>query len=297
MSEFGLILVVCSTFMHAGWNLLVRRRGCETVFIYRLLVSVVAVGLVPAIVVEATSPSLPSIAWVCMAVSGLCCGVYYFCLARAYASSDFTVVYPVARALPVMLVALGDVLRGRAPTTLGWVGILLVVGGCLLAPLRLFRDFSPRRYLNRAGVWIVLTAMGTVGYTLLDKLAAEAVQQGPVSAGRYEYGFFVASLVAYSILIRVFRGPCPESAPPGWKGPALAGALNFGCYWLVLWAYQLVTRASYVVALRQLSIVIGVVLAFAIYKEKGKAVRLTGTFLILAGLTLIALWGARPVGG
>ena len=41
----------------------------------------------------------------------------------------------------------------------------------------------------------------------------------------------------------------------------------------------------------QFSIVIGVVLAFAIYKEPGKAIRLAGTGLILAGLIVIGLWG------
>ena len=66
---------------------------------------------------------------------------------------------------------------------------------------------------------------------------------------------------------------------------------NFGAYWLVLWAYQLAQRAGYVVAFRQFSIVIGVALAFAVFREKGFAVRLTGALLITVGLVLIALRG------
>lgn len=292
MSPFAVTLVLASTFMHAGWNLLARRGKSETVFFGRMLLLVAVAGLIPASASEMLSRSLTPTAWRCVVLSGLCCAVYYFGLARAYASADFTVVYPVARAIPVVLVALGDVLRSRAPAPLGWAGIALVAGGCLLVPLHSFHDFAPRRYLQRAGAWIALTAVGTVGYTLLDKLAAETVQQGPATAARYGYAFFLVSFVGYRLLVRLFKRPGPPTRSIGWSVPALGAVFNFGAYWLVLWAYQSAGRASYVVAFRQFSIVIGVVLAFAIYKERGRAVRLTGTFLILAGLILIGVWGA-----
>ncbi len=185
MNPAVIILVVASTFMHAGWNLLVRRRDCETVLIGRMLIVVVLAGLVPAAVSEAMVRSLTPKAWMCVAGSGICCGFYYLGLARAYGSSDFTVVYPVARALPILLVAFGDVLLGRHLTTFGWVGICLVIGGCLLTPLKSFRGFALGHYFNRATFWIALTALGTVGYTLLDKSAAEVVRQGPATAARY----------------------------------------------------------------------------------------------------------------
>jgi uncharacterized membrane protein len=60
---------------------------------------------------------------------------------------------------------------------------------------------------------------------------------------------------------------------------------------LVLWAYQLSTQTGYVVAFRQFSIVIGVVLAFAIYREPGVFVRTVAMLLIVAGLVTIGLWG------
>ena len=71
----------------------------------------------------------------------------------------------------------------------------------------------------------------------------------------------------------------------------LGAALNFGSYWMVLWAYQLVRRASYIVTFRQFSIVLAVVVAFAVYKERGVAVRITAALLITAGLLLIGLFG------
>jgi uncharacterized membrane protein len=73
--------------------------------------------------------------------------------------------------------------------------------------------------------------------------------------------------------------------------PIPAGLLSFVAYWLILWAYQLSPYASYIVAFRQFSIVIGAIMAFIIYKEQGVAVRLMGALFITSGLALIAGWG------
>ena len=217
--------------------------------------------------------------------------MYYYGLSRAYGSADFTVAYPVVRALPVLLLAVGDVLLGRHPSAAGWTGLMLVTAGCLLAPLHSFRDFALVRYFNHSTAWILLAALGTVGYSMLDKLAAEIVRHGPATAARYGYVYFLVSAMTLAIILHVFDRQQLRDGPVGWRWPALGALLNFGGYWLVLWAYQLSRQVSYVVALRQFSIVIGVILAFSLFKEKGKAVRLTGTGCILAGMILIVVWG------
>ena len=290
MNPFVITLVLISTVMHAGWNLLARGRRNEAAFFRRMLLVSVIVGLVPAVVSEVLANSISTTAWLCMIGSGVCCGVYYFALARAYGASDFTVVYPVARALPVILVGLGDVLRGNLLTAAGWGGMILVVGGCALCPLHSFRELSLRRYATRALGYVLLTALATVGYTLFDKVASESLVQSPATALRYCYFFFVASWLFYETLLRLLGG-AEGGDRVGWRLPALAGVLNFGAYGLVLWAYQLTRRAGYIVAFRQFSIVIGVVLAFAIYREKSFVVRLTGALLATGGLIVIGLWG------
>jgi len=278
--------------MHAGWNLLARRQCAEVTFIGRMLVVTVVVLFAPAVTSEILTRSITPLAWACVLGSGACCGVYYYSLARAYNSSEFTVVYPVARSLPVVLVALGDVLRGRPLTSAAWIGAALVVAGCVLAPLHSFREFSLGRYFHRASFWMGVTALGTVGYTLLDKVAQENVRfGGPATAFRYSYMFFLVSWAAYW-LARLGLGKPPEcDEPVGWKTPVLGAVFNFGGYTLVVWSYQLARHASYIVAFRQASIIIGVALAFLIYRERGLLVRITGTLIITAGLVLIALRG------
>ncbi len=290
MTSSVIIIILISTFMHAGWNLLARYYRSETTFYKKMVVFISIIGFVPAVWSEAVTHSMTPLAWACVVGSGFSASLYLFGLARAFEMTDFTIVYPVVRSLPVVFIGVIDVLRGHYLTALGWAGLLLVMAGCVLVPLRHFRDFSLGRYLNRATLWMLLGAAGMVGYTLLDKIAAEVVQQGPATAARYGYFYFTVSLLPYLFLMRTFKSEKVE--PDGdWKLASIAAVLSFLAYWLVLWAYQLSPYASYIVAFRQFSIVIGAVLAFIIYKEEGVRVRLSGALLIASGLVLIAGWG------
>ncbi|MFC1606969.1 hypothetical protein ACFL47_03270 [Candidatus Latescibacterota bacterium] len=190
MNTLVIALIGVSACMHAGWNVLARFQREEYAFFRKMLIVSVAAGFVPFTISEYLARSLTGTAWVCVAISGACCGFYYFFLARAYQSSDFTIAYPVARSLPVLLIGAGDVIRGLFPSMLSWAGMCLVVTGCFLVPLKSLRDVSFSRYFNRSSLWMVLTGIGTVGYTLSDKIASETVQQGPAAAARYGYFFF-----------------------------------------------------------------------------------------------------------
>jgi drug/metabolite transporter (DMT)-like permease len=291
MTPFVILIVIISAFMHAGWNLMARYQGSERDFYLKMLATILVVGLVPAVVSEYLTRSMTTVAWLCVVGSGIGAAVYLFFLAVAYESSDFTIVYPVVRALPVVFVAMSDVLRGRYLTPAGWLGVLLVATGVLFVPLQSFKDISIKKYFNRTSLWMLLAAAGMVCYTLLDKIAAETVQQSAATAARYGYFYFVVSFFPYLVLLKYVKRVGGKIEPTSWKLAIPAGLISFAAYWLILWAYQLVPYAGYIVAFRQFSIVIGAVLAFLIYKERGVAVRLTGAFLIASGLVFIAVWG------
>lgn len=291
MSSAAIILVFISTFMHATWNLLARHRKSEMAFFSRMLLIIMVIGLLPVIIGEILLPSIPLKAWFCAIGSGFCGALYLFSLAIAYSSSDFTVVYPVARALPVLLLGLGDVLRGRSLTPRAWIGLVFVAAGCLLAPLHSFGEFSIRKYFHRSIIWMILAALGTVGYSLLDKTASEIVNQGPATAAKYCYLFFSFSGLVLFVLLKLTPSSPQKAGSIGMKLPALGAVCFFGSYWLVLWTFQITRHASYVVAFRQFSIIIGVAAAFVLYKERGLVARLTGAILITIGLILVGVFG------
>ena len=70
------------------------------------------------------------------------------------------------------------------------------------------------------------------------------------------------------------------------------GAIGvFGAYWLVLWSYQLSPQASYVVALRQFSIVIGVVIGTFLFREEAPILRISASVMIAIGIACIGIFG------
>ena len=318
-----LAIIFVSTLMHVGWNLMTRHGRSEPQFIRKMLIAGSVLGLGPVLVWEIVDPLGPRI-WMLLSVSGTFCAIYFAGLAKGYTASDFTIVYPVVRALPVLLVGLADMFLGRWPTPLGWAGMMLVVIGCTLTPLTTLRSFNLRVYLNPASLWVVLAALGTVGYSLVDKVSADILREtfgsGPVVALRYSVMFFVVATIVYELFVRFAGWQLIESRPPHalssrqirfqihplfavknlasiiqhptrWAPPTLAALMNIVSYGLIVWVLQLTRQVSYVVAFRQFSIVIGVIAAIILFHEPGRIVRLIAALLITVGLVVIGVWG------
>lgn len=279
--------------MHAGWNLLARRQRGTDIFLPMTMV-VSAVGIIPVLLAEWLRPPILPAVWLYLIAAGICQAVYYFGLLRGYRSGDFTVVYPVARSLPVLVLALVDVAQGRPPSGWGWLGIGLIAVGCTLAPLQGWRDVRLERYLNPVTVWIVVTATGMIGYTLVDRAAAQRMVPGAETAVRYGLFEIMSSCFFYWLALKGSnegKGLRTESFPQSFPLIPLAAFLMFGAYSLVLWAYQLAEQVSYVVALRQFSIVLGVGAAAVLFHEPAPRWRITMAVLIVAGVGLISVAG------
>ena len=281
--------------MHASWNLVARSTRAEAAVIGRMAIFLAVAGFLPALVAEFHLRCLTRDVVFYAIAAGGACGLYFYTLSRGYASGDFTVVYPIARALPVLVIGLWDAGRGRPPTMLGWLGMALVALGCVAVPQRSFSDLRLSRYFNKSSIWILGTAGGTIIYSMLDKLGQENIAAGPGAgpgqAAVYGYVFYVSAGVVYFIVCRLFGGIAKPTKDPGWRVPALTGSLSFASYWLILWVYQMTPRASYVVAFRQFSIVVGVVVAFILFGEAGRRIRTIGAFVIAGGLIVLQVWG------
>jgi drug/metabolite transporter (DMT)-like permease len=199
MTPFVILIVIISAFMHAGWNLMARYQGSERDFYLKMLATILVVGLVPAVVSEYLTRSMTTVAWLCVVGSGFGAAVYLFFLAVAYESSDFTIVYPVVRALPVVFVALSDVLRGRYLNPAGWMGVLLVATGVLFVPLQSFKDISIKKYFNRFLSYLNSISAIPQYWNFLNKLSEGSMIWGMCTASLthpvpYKGGFCLSFL-------------------------------------------------------------------------------------------------------
>lgn len=286
----ALLLIFLSTAIHAGWNLFAHTRKNDQTLFLRTTVVTLGLGLIPALVAEWMRTPFPPAVWGLLVLAGIFQSIYFLGITLGYRIGHFTVVYPVARALPVLMLALFDVARGRAPAPLGWVGILLVTLGCALAPLQSLRTARVGQYFNRAGAYILVIALGGVGYSVVDKIALEQLPVGLESAIRYGIWEVVFTVPFLFAGLKLADGRVElDTQWSNWRRAAIVAICIAAAYWLILWAYQLIDQASYVVAMRQLSIVLGVVAGSLILNEPAARLRLAAAMLIVLGVACIAL--------
>lgn len=316
MPPLAVSLVLFSTLLHASWNLLAKRGSSTPALFPRVLMAAAVPGLLIGLLGEWRGTSLLSATWPFLLVAGTFQAAYFLGLTMGYRSGDLSLVYPLVRALPVLLVSGFDVVRGQVPGAAGWLGLALVLGGCLLVARpagarRADRSEQRPRWHGAAIGWAALAALGTVGYTVADKLAADAIaaagRAGGVAAFRYglwEFtitaAYYLSSLTLWGRLrrrpaMRSATGaaaPSPFAAEPGrWPVTVLIATLMIVTYALVLWAYQMSWQTSYVVALRQFSIVVGVVGGALLLGEAARTARIAGAVVIVAGVAAITLAG------
>ena len=298
MTSTAFFLMLASVFLHAGWNFLSKaKRPSAAFFMLASMTSVIF--LAPfAYCARALLAEMPARFWLLLLASGGFEVLYMYGLFRAYQRSGISLVYPMARALPVLLTA-AVVLAfglGAAPGPLALAGMGVVAAGCLLLPLESFAGLRPRTYLTPAFLMVLLAAAGTTGYTVVDSLAMPHLLAGGahsplLCAGAYL--FLVESLLVLGLAacVAADAGERAEFRRLFLRSPhpSLSGLSASTAYILILLAMGFVANVSYIQAFRQMSLPLGVFAGIVFLKESRPPAKLAGVALVVAGLVLVAL--------
>jgi len=289
MNGRALVLVLTAAVAHAAWNALAKRARDPLVFLWSS-VSLASLGLSPlGAWALARDGWVPGGAVFVAATIGIH-AVYFFALGRAYGTGDLSLVYPVARGLGVALVPLvAFAFLDERPSALGALGVALVVAG-IAAPLGMEAPegagVRPRREGGSRGAglgWAVLTGLTIATYSVVDKAGVARVH--PLAY------ISLMGLGISAVLMPLVLRRRPALAHE-WRtnGPAIAVAstMNLTSYLLVLFAFRL-SKAGYVVAARESSIVVSVVIGSVLMREGHVAARLAGAIVVLAGVVCVAL--------
>lgn len=301
MSATAIVLVLLSAFAHAFWNLHSKRQNPSGAFFLVAMMGA-AVCLVPVVALyDPALPHFPPAVWSWLVLTGFCQAVYYVGLAGAYRHGDMSVAYPLARALPALLVAAVSMRLGLGQPLSAWgiVGILAVGLGCLALPLPSLRSLRPSSYWNVCCALALLAACGTSGYTLIDNQAMGALRAtAALGLSNLQLSLLYialetftagAALAGYVALSRVERQAFAIVVRTGKKQAVLTGLMITGTYVLVLAAMAYVTNISYLAAFRELSIPLGAMLAMVFQHEPAHRPKIVGIAVVLAGLLLIGL--------
>lgn len=297
----AILLITLSAFIHAFWNFFSKRQNPSIAFF--LIASVVSAFLIaPLLVIYRYGlPFFTTTDWLLVGATGICQAIYYVGLSGAYRNGDLSLAYPLARALPVLLVALISLALGRGNQigALAFIGFILVATGCLIFPLPNFGELKLRHYLNICCLFAALAALGTTGYTLIDDQILRNLRTAPgmplvktqitLLFMALENISLTTALAIYTCLHRSDYHILRSTWKTTWLPASGAGLMMTGAYGLVLLSMAFVTNVSYVSAFRQVSLPIGVFLGMVVHREPRYLPRLVGLAIILAGLTLVSL--------
>jgi drug/metabolite transporter (DMT)-like permease len=273
MPPLALALTLSAALLHATWNLLLagsRGRPMTTGMVFAA-----ALIFAPA---AAVTWQVPPAAWPYLIASTIFELLYFILLAAAYRRSEMSLVYPLARGLGPVLVLGFSVPVLALPRAPGEVaGVALVgLGVVLVGGLRAGR-------VDVAGIGLAMAIGACIAaYTLIDKGGMQFARPLPYL---WLEMVLLLPLLALATLWRDGRAALRAEFRPV---SAVAGAAMFLAYALVLAALSLAPAAP-VAAVRETSVVMGVVLAAVFLGERVGPRRLGGSLLVALGVALLAL--------
>jgi uncharacterized membrane protein len=285
-------LVLISALMHAVRNFLTKTAHDKQIFVwwYELLGMLFFAPLFAygfwrqAFVLEGI--------WPMAILSGMLHFLYWWWLSRALDEGDLSRVYPIARSAPALVFIVAVLYMGEAVSLPGVIGILLAALGvytislnrltpaALVQPLRNFRNDAATRYA-------LLTLLAVAAYSIVDKQAVTHFH--PVAFAFIYPWFSIVLLSAYITAVKKKGVLRREWRVNRWSILA-CGVLGIFGYFLILVAFSL-ERVSYVVGLRQISVVFSVLLGTILLKERHGRQRMLSAVMIFIGVFLIARAG------
>jgi drug/metabolite transporter (DMT)-like permease len=264
VSAAAIALVLASAFVHASWNHLVHS-GHDRAAVVAIAYTSGGIVLLPFTVFAPPS----GVGWV-IALSIVFQSAYQLLMVSSYDRGQLSVTYPVARGVSPLLVVIGGlILLDERPDATTVTGIVVLTAGLLgLAAI------AAGSAELRAAVLAVATGLAITGYTITDARAVRDVD--PV--GYFALVALAAGVVGL-IVGRVDRHRMRASLRAG----TMVGALQMLAYVLVLFALER-AQAGQVASLRQVSVVIGVLLA----REAVLRRALAASLLVALGAVLVA---------
>ncbi len=277
MDALDVTAALTSAVLHAGWNAAVKAsRDPPRAMAAQMLLS--AVLVLPGLLWSGLPPLA---AWPWIAASTLLNVATVTALLRGYELGGFGLVYPVARAIAVVLVVpLVAVVAGGWPSIAALGGIAIMALSLAVLSWDTARD---RGVPLQALAWIFAAGVGAAGYILCDA-------QGVRAAGSpWAYGFVVSITNAAAMCWRRRHDGAPWRQLQGqWPVAAPAALASVTSYLLILWVWGHAPIAP-AAALRDTSAVFAILIAVLWLKEPFTRTRILAVLLAAASIPLLRL--------
>lgn len=279
MSTWIFLLILFGAMLHAVWNTLIKLspdKALETAF---MNVSGSLIVL-PAFIYFGWPETA---VWPFLLATLLLHIIYYYSLSGAYHWGDMSVTYPIMRGVaPLILVFISYLIDADHLSTPVIVGISLVGSGIICLGVR------PKSQdgFYKAIAYAILNAVVIASYTIVDGLGVRHTLE-PFS---YIVTFMFIDGFIYSGLV-LYQRPWAFASYVSyinqrWPYFSLGAVATTSSYGIALWAMT-VAPIGMVAALREISVLFALAIAYFFLKEKINTARWLGILLIVMGAILI----------
>lgn len=290
MDSLAITLVLISATMHAVRDFFTKQAHDKQVFVWLYEIASLLFFLPIALYIGITQGIGNPVGVYIGLGAGIIHFLYWFCLSKSYEQGDLSHVYPIMRSSPALVLIVSVFFLREQVTLVGTAGILLVVAGSYLINMKtitLTELVAPFRSVARehATMFAVLTMVTVAAYSLTDKVGVTYLH--PIL---YAYVLTVVALALFTPYVlkvktwSIIRHEWEQNK----RAILLNGTLVIVGYTLILFAFT-IAKLSYIVGLRQISIVIAVLLGGHLLQEKHKTIRFTAASIIFIGAFLISI--------
>jgi len=289
MEILAIGMVVLSAIVHALRNLLTKKADDKQIFVwwYELF----ALGLyLPFFVYFVSREGIGLVAFYPGIASGFVHFLYWLFLSKSYERGDLSRVYPIMRSSPAIVLIFSVLILREEVSPIGVLGILVVIAGVLtinMREIRLSETFTTLNSISKdkSTQYAFLTLLTVAAYSIIDKLGVDSAH--PI-IHHYLLIFFGFAFFTPYILHTKDRSLIRNEWKSSWRIILVNSFFVVFSYALILVSYTF-EKVSYIVGLRQLSIVFAVLLGSHFLKEEQKLVRLSAAILIFSGAFLISI--------
>jgi drug/metabolite transporter (DMT)-like permease len=269
----GILLALVSSVATASAHALLKA-GKDKLAVRALIGLFGTVALAPACFFV-PAPTPPLVPW--LIAASMLHTTYQLVLIRAYEASDFATAYPITRGIaPIATAVLGVALLGDKLSLGGLIGVGLVSAGVLMIAV------------GRTVASIGLIAAGIAGlittsYTIVD---AHGIRLAPVAMTFVAWFFLLDGVIIFPIFAILRRGQVTTLLRSEGRQGLLAGGTSLLSFGSALFALRL-APVGLVSALRETSVVFGMLIAAFVLREHVDRRRLTAAAAIVAVAIII----------
>lgn len=278
MSAAIMLLILGAAVLHATWNVIVKGGDNK---LFETAINALGGGLGAAVFLPFVSLPAPE-AWPFLILSCIFHLGYYFCISAAYKFVDLSYGYTIMRGCAPMLTAFALMLLGDPLPPAGWLGVALLCGGVLTLTTDSLRgkSFQFKGTLAALGTSAVIMC-----YTISDGYGARASGNG----FSYTCWIFVLNIFLLNgyVLLRhgtVYVRYLRKRAKVGLFG----GLCGLGSYGIALWAMT-VAPIALVAALRETSVIFGMLMAVFFLGEKCTIARICAIIMVVCGAMIVRI--------